>query len=79
MAGLHQRQHNRTEDSMLSRRLAEYLSYERTMAFDKDIEAKVAALTLEQVNQAVKEVFKLESLSVVAAGDFAGAAKATAK
>ena len=70
---------NRTEDSMLSRRLAEYLSYERTMAFDKDIEAKVDALTLEQVNQAVKQVFKIESLSVIAAGDFAGAAKTTAK
>jgi zinc protease len=69
---------NRTEDPMLSRRLAEYLSYERTMAFDKDIEAKVAALTLEQVNQAVKQVFKIESLSVIAAGDFAGVAKAAA-
>lgn len=69
---------NRTEDPMLSRRLADYLSYERTMGFDKDIEAKVAALTLEQVNEAVKQVFKIESLSVIAAGDFAGAAKAAA-
>ena len=63
---------------MLSRRLSEYLSYERTMAFDKEIEAKVAALTLDQVNQAVKQVFTVDSLSVVAAGDFAGAAKAGA-
>jgi zinc protease len=66
----------RTDDAMLARSLADYLGYERTMAFDKDIEAKVAALTLEQVNQAVKQVFTVDSLSVIAAGDFAGAAKA---
>lgn len=70
---------NRTEDPALSSRLAAYLSIDRTMAFDKDIEAKVAALTLEQVNQAVKQVFTIDSLSVIAAGDFAGAAKAAAK
>ena len=69
---------SRTDDALLARSLADYLGYERTLAFDKDIEAKVAALTLEQVNQAVKQVFTVEGLSVIAAGDFAGAAK-TAK
>jgi zinc protease len=69
---------NRTEDPALSSRLAAYLSIERTMAFDKDIEAKVAVLTLEQVNQAVKQVFTIDSLSVIAAGDFAAVAKAAA-
>ena len=70
---------NRTEDAALSRRLSSYMSIDRTMAYDKDLEAKVTALTLEQVNQAIKQAVKLESLSVVAVGDFAGAAKAAAK
>ena len=69
----------RTEDALLARRLTNYLTIDRTMKFDQDLEAKVAALTLAQVNQAAKENLKLESLSTVAAGDFAKVVKASAK
>ncbi len=69
---------NRTRDASLARTLANYLTYDRTMAFDQDLDGKVAALTVEQVNQAVKQGFKFDKLSVISAGDFAGAAKAAA-
>ena len=35
----------RTEDGPLANMLAAYLTLDRTMAYDKDLEAKVAALT----------------------------------
>ncbi len=69
----------RTQDASLARRLTTYLKIDRTMKFDQDLEAKVAALTLAQVNQAAKESLKLENLSVIVAGDFAKSAKANAK
>lgn len=69
----------RTDDAALSMRLARYLGYARTMAYDKDLEAKVEALTLEQVNAALKAAVSVDKLSVIAAGDFEGAAKKAAK
>jgi zinc protease len=65
----------RTEDGPLARRLAAYLKLERTMAYDQDLEAKVAALTVAQVNQALRQHLKPVGLSIVSAGDFAKAGK----
>ncbi|MEG1327340.1 MAG: insulinase family protein, partial [Janthinobacterium sp.] len=65
----------RTQDSGLARGLAEYLTHDRTMAYDKDLEAKVAALTLAQVNQSLREYLKPAAVSIVVAGDFAKVAK----
>ena len=48
----------RTEDGPLAGRLADYLTLDRTMAFDKDLEAKVAALTVAQVNEALRTNLK---------------------
>ncbi|MCU6434769.1 insulinase family protein [Undibacterium sp. Jales W-56] len=61
----------RTQDASLARRLASYLTIDRTMAFDKDLEAKVAALTLAQVNEALRQNLKPANVSVISAGDFA--------
>ena len=68
----------RTQDASLANRLNEYLVIERTLAFDKDLEAKVAALTLPQVNQALRQHLKPENISVVSAGDFAKVGAAAA-
>ncbi|MFZ6844062.1 M16 family metallopeptidase [Undibacterium sp. RuTC16W] len=65
----------RTQDPSLARRLASYLTIDRTMAFDKDLEAKVAALTLAQVNDALRQNLKPANVSVISAGDFAKVAK----
>lgn len=65
----------RTQDASLARRLSTYLNQDRTMAFDKDLEAKVAALTVAQVNQALRDNLKTVNISVISAGDFAKAAK----
>jgi zinc protease len=71
---------NRTSDASLARRLSSYLKIDRSMFYDKELEAKVAALTLAQVNEALRQNIKTGSVSVISAGDFAKAAKdATAK
>ncbi|MFM2085990.1 MAG: hypothetical protein RLZZ237_859 [Pseudomonadota bacterium] len=65
----------RTQDTGLARELAGYLAEERTMAYDKTLEAKVSALTLAQVNQGLRDYLKPEAVSIVTAGDFAKVAK----
>jgi zinc protease len=70
-AWLQSQQVSRTGDASLAGRLANYLSFERTMAFDKDLEAKVGALTVAQVNEALRAHLKPEAVSVIKAGDFA--------
>jgi zinc protease len=67
----------RTQDASLARRLSAYLNIDRTMAFDQSLEAKVAGLTLAQVNQALRQTLKPGNLSVVIAGDFAKVAAST--
>ncbi len=64
---------NRTEDGPLAQRLAAYLTLDRTMTFDAGLEAKVAALTAAQVNEALRKHLDFGKLSVIAAGDFAKA------
>ncbi|MFD2365916.1 M16 family metallopeptidase [Pseudoduganella sp. GCM10020061] len=66
---------SRTSDSALAGALSEYLSLERTMKFDAEMDEQVRKLTLAQVNAAMREFIKPGSISVVAAGDFAKVAK----
>jgi len=40
------------------------------MQFDADLEAKIKALTVEDVNAALRKYIHPEQLSVVTAGDF---------
>jgi len=77
-AWLQSQQVGRTGDAGLAGRLAGYLSFDRTMVFDKDLEAKVGALTVAQVNEALRANLKPEAVSVIKAGDFAKAAAGAA-
>jgi len=74
-AWLQGRQVARTQDSALASRLAEYLYFGRTMAFDEAFEAKVAQLTLDEVNAAYKKWIDPAKISIFKAGDFKAAAK----
>lgn len=61
----------RTDDAALAQRLAAYLTMERSMAYDKELEAKIAALSAVQVNDALRQYLQPDKLSVISAGDFA--------
>ncbi|MGE5639570.1 MAG: M16 family metallopeptidase [Clostridia bacterium] len=60
----------RSQDAALANRLGSYLFAKRTFAWDADLEAKVAALTPEQVNAAFRRYIDPAKVSFVAAGDF---------
>jgi zinc protease len=78
---LQSEQVQRTRDADLARRLMSYLNYGRTMAYDKELDAKVSSLTVAQVNQALRSYLKPADIAVVMAGDFAkiGGGAAAAK
>ena len=65
----------RTDDATLARHLAGYLGFGRTMAYDAQLEASIAALTPAQVLDALRANLAIEKLSVVSAGDFKAMAK----
>jgi zinc protease len=60
----------RAQDGSLVSRLGSYLFAKRTFAWDIDLESKVAALTADQVNAALRRYVDPGRLSVIAAGDF---------
>ena len=49
------------------------------MAFDVELEKKVSALTVAEVNDAWRKHMDLSQLSIITAGDFKKAAAAPAK
>ena len=69
----------RAQDRELAGRLAGNLFQGRTMAWNAGLEAKVQALTGEQILTALKKHFDPAKLSIVKAGDFAKAAKEAEK
>jgi len=73
---LNQRNMDRSQDSALAGLLAGQLHTSRTMKDVADQEAKIRALTPEQVSATVKKDFDPTKLVIVTAGDFAAAAKA---
>jgi zinc protease len=60
----------RTQDRSLVSRLGSYLYWKRTFAWDIEFESKIAALTPEQVNAAMRRHIDPARLSVIVAGDF---------
>jgi zinc protease len=70
-AMLTERQQARANDGVVAGALARNSYLGRTMAWSAGIDAQLKALTVEQVNAAVRKYFKPEALSVYAAGDFA--------
>ena len=60
----------RTQDRALAGRIGSYLFLKRTFAWDIALEAKIAALTPAQVNEALRKYIDPAKLSLVMAGDF---------
>lgn len=75
---LTEREQGRANDGQVAGMLQDQLFFGRTMQFTADLDAKYRALTVEQVNAAIRKYLDPKKLSVFAAGDFAAAAKAAA-
>jgi zinc protease len=69
-AWLEQRMVGRTEESSLVVTLTQRERFDRTLKWDEALEAKVAALTPDQVNQAFRRHLDLSALTIIRAGDF---------
>lgn len=61
---------SRAQDRTLANKLSSNLFLNRTMKWDEGLEAKIAALTVEQVNAAMRKWIKPEKITYVQAGDF---------
>lgn len=72
---LQSRQVSRAQDRELAGRLNAYLLYDRTLTWDADFERKIAALTPEQINAAMRKFITPDKITIVKAGDFAKAKK----
>lgn len=66
---------SRSQDAQLSGILSRQLFGDRTMKFEADQEARLAALTPEQVSAAAKKYIRPDELVIVTAGDFANASR----
>jgi zinc protease len=75
---MQQRQTTRSQDAALAGAQVAFLRTGRTMAFMADSDAQLQALTLAQVNDAIKKYIDPSKFLNVYAGDFAGAAKKAA-
>ncbi len=64
------RQLGRTQDAALVGRLASDLYLGRSLAWEADFDAKIAALTPEQIQSALERYLDPQKLSIVKAGDF---------
>ncbi len=73
---LTRRQQSRASDGSVAGTLSRNLYMGRTMTWAAGFDAKLKALTVEDVNAAIRKHIKPEAVSVFAAGDFAKAAKA---
>jgi zinc protease len=60
----------RSQDGAMVGLLATRIRFDRTMDWDKDLEAKVAALTPDQIATALRKYIDVSQLSFVKAGDF---------
>ena len=67
---LQSRNVSRSQDRELVGRLSSYLFLDRTLEWDADFEKRVSALTVADVNAAVKRWIKPEAISIIEAGDF---------
>jgi zinc protease len=63
----------RSTDGALLTLLASHMQLDRPLKWDADLEAKMQALTVEQVNAAFKKHIDPNGLSIVKAGDFKAA------
>lgn len=70
-AWLQQREQLRGNDGQITGMLSNQALTGRTMAFEAQLDAQVRALTVDQVNSALKKYLSLSKISTVKAGDFA--------
>jgi zinc protease len=74
------RQRTRGQDNGLASTLSNYLFLGRTFSWDEELDKKVQALTVGQVNAAMRKYLTPDKISTFVAGDFANAkAKAGVK
>ncbi|HKP73482.1 MAG TPA: pitrilysin family protein [Pyrinomonadaceae bacterium] len=70
---LQRQQVSRAQDAALARTLASRLYLNHTLAWDADLEKRIAALTPEQVTAAVRRHIDPAKITIIKAGDFAKA------
>lgn len=73
---LESRKVQRAQDAALARALASELYAHRTMQWDAQFEQKVAGLTLDEVNAALRKWIDPAKITIIKAGDFAKAGTA---
>jgi zinc protease len=60
----------RGQDAALAGRLSNYLYWNRTFAWDVELEKRIAALTPAEIRDALRRYIDPKKLSVLKAGDF---------
>jgi zinc protease len=65
-----ERVQSRSSDAGLLGLIAAREQFGRTLGFDQDLDAKLQALTLAQVNAAFRRQIKVSDISIVKGGDF---------
>jgi len=68
---LQSRQVTRAQDQSLARTLNSYLFLNRTLNWDAEFEKKIAELTPEQINEAMRKYIDPSKITIIKAGDFA--------
>lgn len=68
---LQSRQVSRAQDNELASRLNTYLFFGRTLQWDADLDAKLKALTPEQIVAAMRRHIDPSKITIIKAGDFA--------
>lgn len=76
---LQSRQVSRAQDNELASRLNNYLFLGRTLQWDANLEARIKALTPEQINAAMRKYIDPTKITIVKAGDFEKSAAAPTK
>jgi zinc protease len=64
---------SRAQDGSLSSQLSSNLYFDRTFQFSAEMEERIRSLTVDEVNAAVRRHLDPEKITIVKAGDFAGA------
>ena len=70
---LQSRQLSRAQDPSLLGALTQGLYLDRTLMWDAELEERIHALTVEEINSAVRRYLDLSKMTIVKAGDFEGA------
>jgi zinc protease len=76
---LQARQVSRAQDNELAGRINSYLFLNRTLQWDAELDAKLRALTPEQINAAMRRHIDPSRITIVKSGDFAKNAAAPVK